>query len=250
MIADTAPKHWLRANWPLVKDLQGHRFAVLFCEQRTVKDFDRRSLEKRLGCRIIPNLFDAVRQPDNLVTMLGGPPVVTIDVPRPGASWWWTPIDESLYQPDKEKTVECLFLGRIGIYQDRNAFSKSKGEITFIERNDNFCYRSYAKTLSGAKTIVNFAADRTNGLMAMKGRVIEALMAGAILLEQRNEWTRQFLTPGGDYFEWDTLADIKRILENLRNDPVEAERIRQNSLTRARFYTARRFWNNVERLVK
>jgi spore maturation protein CgeB len=104
--------------------------------------------------------------------------------------------------------------------------------------------------LSGAKTIVNFAADRTNGLMAMKGRVIEALMAGAILLEQRNEWTRQFLTPGGDYFEWDTLADIKRILENLRNDPVEAERIRQNSLTRARFYTARRFWNNVERLVK
>jgi hypothetical protein len=251
MVSDTAPAHWDRIRWPMTAYPKGYDFAVLFCEQRTLKVLDRPYLEKQLGCRIIPVTFDAVREPANLVEKLGGAPVVTMDVPLPDATWLWTPINEKLYQPRARKTIECLFLGRIQYYKDRREWRDGKlSRVTFIERDDKIPYTSYAKMLSSARTIVNFRADRTNGRAAMKGRVFEALMAGAVLLEQENGWTRQWLTPGEDYLEWSTPTDIDIHLKGLRTNPDYAAKLLSNAAMKAREYSAKNCWDQIVELAK
>ncbi len=195
-------------------------------------------------------LIRTYSHPDDLVQKLGGHPVVTMDVSKPGALFLQTPIDERLYQPQAKKTIECLFLGRTKHYHDRQEWRHKLSGVTFIERDDNIPYKEYARKLSSAKTIVNFCIDRTNGLSAMKGRVFEALMAGAVLIEQKNEWTRKFLEPNRDYLEWETTGDIIDHLEMLNKNPARMSDILANAALRAKQLSADHFWKTLERLAK
>lgn len=251
-IAATAPLSWARNEVAV----PGHSYCVMLCDEADVKvlrvDGNRKRLEDRIGARVIPVLGDSVRQRPDIVQQLGGSPVVTLDVPVAGGTWSYWPAYPKPYEaPDVDRSG-AVFVGRTD-YPQRAAMMKqltAMGIRMFTRDNEGRNYETYAHFLRSAAAVVNFCADRKTGFPQCKARVIEACLAGAVLLEQANPLTPIWLIPDSEYLEWSTLEELRTRLDWLERNPELgrkiAERGRKAVLLRL---TTQRFWQTVEGLA-
>jgi len=236
-VAATAP--WSRIAWqkpvkaPTVTIAEESMLAAIFAER------------PRPAALI---LMDAVRQPDDLTQRLGCP-VVTMDAPLPGATFLWTPVPPMPPGPWRaaHRCALALFPARIAHYGVRQqaAVWLAQAGVSIRPRDDaGSSVAEYHAALRQAVAVVNMAADRKTGRWQMKGRVIEAGMAGCVLLEQRNPVTALRLTEGRDYLAWDTPGELSALIEVVRRGDGEAmaRRLHRKVTTEL---TAAAFWSRV-----
>ena len=84
--------------------------------------------------------------------------------------------------------------------------------VKIIERDDEKrSYQDYVDDLCSARAVVNFCQDRKTGKPQVKGRVFEALTAGALLLEEWNENSETTFTTG-KFFQLARWATIRTLM--------------------------------------
>lgn len=252
-IAATAPAAWARNEVAV----PGHSYCVMLCDEADVRmlkvNGNRKRLEDRIGAPVIPVLGDSVRQPENIVELLGGAPVVTLDVPVSGAMWSFWPAYPAPYQegPDLDRSG-AVFAGRTD-YPERVKLLpvlEKMGVRVVCRDNEGRTYADYVRDLRSARIVVNFCKDRKTGLPQMKARVVEALLAGAVLLEQANPLTRTWLTPGVEYLEWSSLEQLRELIVQVEDRPLRSAEMAQRGQTAARArLNPQIFWGKVQELA-
>ena len=80
-------------------------------------------------------------------------------------------------------------------------------------------YQEYTDYLGGCRIVLNIPFSGTQEHMQVKGRVVEAGMAGCVLLDYRGAPTADWFTPGEDYLEYDDPAHALAVVKQLADKP-------------------------------
>jgi hypothetical protein len=170
-----------------------------------------------------------------------------------------TPVDPAWFPdqfPHTARPVACGYPGNPG----SGAGSKRTGMLSAllsckpegrlidlrIRSNLPHTYESYCDYVSKCRMVLNIAHSGTEVAMQVKGRVVEAGLAGACLLESKGAPTSDWFRPGLDYLEYADQFEAERIIRQLAHEP-EATQAMGDSL-RARLlaeHTPEKFWARI-----
>lgn len=138
----------------------------------------------------------------------------------------WTPINVELTCPQEERNINVGFYGKIDCEQRRSAlkFLINRGIPVFTTGNDwnvvdaGMMYHYMRMT----KIILNFSNTRfypDHQKHQLKGRVIEAMRSGAMLMETENDQSDIYFQPGKDLIWFKSHEDmIEKIKYYLKHD--------------------------------
>lgn len=107
-------------------------------------------------------------------------------------------------------------------------------------------YPDYVDYLCRCRIVVNFPQTGTRRFLHVKGRVIEAALAGALLLEQLSSPTHDWFEPGVDYLEYRGVKDARKIVEHYAARPDESQEIAERLRKKVRdFHGPKDFWRRI-----
>ena len=126
--------------------------------------------------------------------------VITLDAPAEGCTFMWTPVRSELFKPkpwSERKGIICPVRLKNYSMRQKAVSTLEKLGVKIIERDDaERSYQDYVDDLCSAKGVINFCQDRKTGKPQVKGRVYEALTAGALLLEEIQRVHPRFIGAG------------------------------------------------------
>jgi hypothetical protein len=239
-VAETSP-------WPLLDWPQYEPGAVVIVEENMMGGV---LAERDRPAAVL--LMDAVRQQGKGIPQALRCPVFTMDAPLDGATFLWTPLvpDEPGPLPS-ERRGGALFSGKIMGYRQRERMLndlREYGVTVRLRENAKTGLDDFRRSLLDYAALVNMAGDRKTGLWQMKGRVIEAGMAGCVLLEQRNPVTAIHFIEGTDYLAWDSPKELPGLIARVRSG--EADGIAQSLAAKVRgMFSSDAFWATVAAAV-
>ena len=237
LIQATAPADWKRQSWQ--DPLPGGDLVVL-CEENTFPTLPRGA---------IAIVLDSVRYPEGFLKSLPNT-VITLDAPAEGATFMWTPVRAELFKPkpwNERKGIICPVRLKNYPMRQKAVSVLEKLGVKIIERDDAArSYQDYVDDLCSARAVVNFCQDRKTGKPQVKGRVFEALTAGALLFEEWNEHTGSVL-PFTSFCDWRDFGELKALRDGL-NEAI-GKGIAAHGLEVAEEFSAQRFWAVIEKLA-
>lgn len=171
----------------------------------------------------------------------------------------WTPQDPRIfYNSDRERDIDISFVGSIHRQNDterRNGIAALKAEGIQVfqaggQRENRLSVDEYAEIIRRSKITLNFSNvgyDNTGGpTVQCKGRVFEATLSGAMLLESENSETAKWLEPMVDYVPFRDTADlVEKAKYYLENHSEREEIAARGYKTAMEKYTADKFWKSV-----
>lgn len=179
-----------------------------------------------------------------------------------------TPIDPAHYpdptKPHEKRTIPFGFAGNPGSVsklKDGRVIGRRPlvaEMITFglkyRERVRGYCgidegtasYKEAAAYMADTRIMPNFAQTGSFEKMHVKGRVVEAGLAGCLLLEPVGSPTPDWFEAGVDYFPYSSMAEARSIVEKYKDRPDETQkfgdRLRRKVLAE---HTPEKFWGKV-----
>ena len=133
----------------------------------------------------------------------------------------WTPQDPRIFnRDDTVRDIDVSFIGSTARYADREAALtrlvkagipvKKSGS----QREQRLSIEDYAALLRRSRVTLNFSKVFAPEVPVhqFKGRVLEAMLCGALLLEPNNIQTRRWFTPGE---EFDTFSSFDELIEKI-----------------------------------
>ncbi|NQV55747.1 MAG: glycosyltransferase family 1 protein [Rhodospirillales bacterium] len=166
----------------------------------------------------------------------------------------WTPQDPNLFfDPGAPRDINISFLGSIARYTDRKIGIGMLAEagIDIFHRGgqdeDPISLDDYADLMRRSKIALNFSRpvfDEPGH--QCKGRVFEATLSGAMLLEQANDETERWMTAGKHYIAFEDERDLVEkagyYLEHEDERQAIAEAGHKHA---AAYYSAEKYWRAV-----
>jgi hypothetical protein len=160
------------------------------------------------------------------------------------------PIDDEPFQPRPflSRTQRLAFCGGWGILHPRGEIVEdliNRGVLHAIKRP--FAdYDQYRQFMCDTRIAWNQAFTGTADHMHVKARVIEAALAGALVLDNVEAPTWNYFDPGADYLTYNDLDDIvvKAAWVDANPEVAAAMAIRMRAKVRMH-YAARPFWNKI-----
>jgi hypothetical protein len=108
-------------------------------------------------------------------------------------------------------------------------------------------YDDYADTLRRSRLTINLSNSQTGGTPHVKARVFEALLSGALLLEQANPATEHWLRPMEHYVPFADAADLAAKARHYLEHPAEARAIAERGRDHVRdTLNPAAFWRAVQ----
>lgn len=125
----------------------------------------------------------------------------------------WTPLPVTPGFPEDKRDIDVYFTGKIDDHQrvDVINFLLEEGVPLQVTGSNDWNKVSFCAMYSNmrrAKLVINFSANRLGSGHHFKGRVLEAMMSGAMVLESENDQTTMYFEPGKDFIMWDTKEDL------------------------------------------
>ena len=166
----------------------------------------------------------------------------------------WTPQDPSLFHRGTEdRSIAVSFLGSVARYPDRKRALGLLAAAGITVRHGGgqaegvLSVDEYAETMRRSKIVLNFARPVFDHPVAQcKGRVIEATLSGALLIEQANPETQRWLTPGVHYVTFDGERDLVTKVRYFLEHDEERARIASSGTTHAEScLSAEAYWRRV-----
>lgn len=167
-----------------------------------------------------------------------------------------TPIDSRSFKRGKywnEKTIKCGLIGGMGHGVRGKAIQElsAKGVLTYIEGSSGPGGRPYdemAKIMQDFKIAFVHPETGSGQSAHVKGRVVEAGFAGAVVLDHFDSPTGHWFTDGEEYLAYSDLKHAEQIIQDTHDD--ELRRIATNfRVAVIRDHHPRVFWRTViERL--
>jgi len=142
-----------------------------------------------------------------------------------------TPQDPRMYYKQKTKQYDAVFVGSLNGYTHRGPFIQHtqqegcKLSVSGGQREAKLSPEQYAFLIASSKVSVNFSESAIKGEHQMKGRVLETLSAGVMLLEYKNDVTSKLLTPGVHYAEFGTKEELAEKINYYLEHDEEREKI-------------------------
>lgn len=165
--------------------------------------------------------------------------------------WLWAPQNENMYYNTENKTIPASFVGSVNNYKDRTVYLNYalKNHVNLVvlggQRQGRLTPEQYAGYIRDSQIGINFPGS-PSGIDQLKGRVLEIISCGSMLLEKKNEATRRILTPGEDYIEFDGLGDFVKKIEFYEKNPEERKRIAKNGYKKyCDNFTSLKYWEKV-----
>ena len=168
----------------------------------------------------------------------------------------WTPQDERTFRArSMERDVDVCFLGSRKHYPDRIRVLdrvRTLG-VRLLEgggqRESYVAVDEYAALMARSKIVINFSREIGGSERDQnKGRVFEAMLCGAMVLEQRNAETAHWFTEGVDLACFGSEEEaVERILWYLAHPQELAAMAASGRARTIRQYDAAHFWESVIR---
>jgi len=169
----------------------------------------------------------------------------------------WVPQDPRIYyNPDIKRDIDISFMGstaeRIpGYYVDRrngiNALRSNGIDIykSGGQREHRVSVNEYANIFMRSKIALNFCWGWGNSIQA-KGRIFEATLCGAMLLEADNPETSLWFEPMVDYIPFNDEKDLVKKAKYYIEHDSEREKIAESGYRKAKEkYNNNIFWNTI-----
>jgi len=169
----------------------------------------------------------------------------------------WTSYDPLIYFNEGcTRDINVSFLGQVDGYRSYRMqyiqhLMKNNVPIycSLFSRTQQPSHSKYVEILKKSKIVLNFSYSvHSHGL---KGRVFEAMLCGAMLLESENPQTRCYFTPGKDYVSFDSEDDlVDKIKYFLEHDDERVEIAARGELKARQYYNHTEFWGQVINKLK
>lgn len=171
-----------------------------------------------------------------------------------------TPVEHSYFpageRPHAQRNVACGYAGNPGGTGShrRAILSDLLGtrHIDMRQRSDlPFTYDGYCEHLMNCRMSLNISYSGTEQAKQVKGRVVESALAGACLLEIKGSPTSDWFTPGEDYFEYESIEDARRLIDELKSQPDLTQAVAMSLRAKVmRDHAPSVFWGKVMERVK
>ena len=107
-------------------------------------------------------------------------------------------------------------------------------------------YDEYCAFMSDCRITLDIPYSGTQAAKQIKGRVIEAGLAGSCLLELGGAPISEWFTPGVDYVEYGSAEDAVKIIRELQNDPERTQAIAANLRAKVLAeHSPQKFWGKI-----
>ena len=163
----------------------------------------------------------------------------------------WPPRDRNLYvfKNYKDKNKKVTFYGRPFLERAKYLqYIKLKLKDFHFgggQREENLSAQDYADSVADSKIVLNFPAHGF-GFSQLKGRVVEAMACGSLMLELENDSTPTFFEAGKDYVSCSSIDDMIAKAAYYLNNEEEAEKIALSGYKKyMNNYTGQRYWDLV-----
>lgn len=166
-----------------------------------------------------------------------------------------TPVEHSYFpageRPHAQRNVACGYAGNPGGTGShrRAILSDLLGtrHIDMRQRSDlPFTYDGYCEHLMNCRMSLNISYSGTEQAKQVKGRVVESALAGACLLEIKGSPTSDFFVPGEDYFEYESIEDARRLIDELKSQPERTQEVAMSLRAKVmRDHAPAVFWQKV-----
>jgi len=176
----------------------------------------------------------------------------TIDFPK--TLWTWTPEDPAYFCYDgTEKDIDVLFLGTIHSperfeyinYLKQNLPKDVNTHLGGGQRHEKLSHEKYAELTRRAKIVINFPFS-VAGNDQLKGRVFEATACNCLLLDRKNDRTKEYFIPGNEYVEYTTKEDLLNKIKYYLENEVERKEIAHRGMEKfIQKWSHNKFWNLV-----
>lgn len=167
----------------------------------------------------------------------------------------WTPQDTRVfYRDDAPRDIDVSFIGSVDRYQDRRdalAYLAANGIHVHVgggQREGGLPVESYANLLRRSKISLNFSKVFAPGNPShqFKGRVLESMLCGALVLEPNNKQTPKWFAPGREY---DTFGSGPELIEKIKyytsNDAARQSMAAAAFQKASKEFSATMFWDAV-----
>ena len=173
----------------------------------------------------------------------------------------WTPQDLTLFHDEiraKDRDIEVSFLGSVNFYDERRDFlallERTGVPVTIGggQREHKWPVEKYAAMLRRSQISLNFSevAGSNNHNHQFKGRVLESMLCGALVLEPDNRQTSKWFTPGVHYDTFGSSQELLSKIQFYRDHKEVRVAMAKRGCQRARTeFTAQAFWNTVFKRV-
>jgi hypothetical protein len=121
-----------------------------------------------------------------------------------------------------------------------------KAGLVIPRRNETYgSYQAYADFMCSCRIVLNIPFTGTETGVQVKGRVMEAGMAGCVLLEHVDSAAQHWFKPWTDYACYSSKEEAVEIVSDLLGDPKEMTRLATNLHQRVQQYVPKLFWQRV-----
>lgn len=165
----------------------------------------------------------------------------------------WTPQDTRHYfNPHSIRDIDVCFLGSVQGYQDRivgiEALKYNGIEVMHMggQRENPLPLEAYTSVMQRSKICLSFPRYRGAPFIQAKGRIFEATLCGAMLMDADNDQTKHWFTPNEHYVSFTSEADLVEKVKYYLREHSERESIAQAGWLRSTTgYTPRNFWRTI-----
>ena len=105
----------------------------------------------------------------------------------------------------------------------------------------------YMAGLAGSQMTINFSRSSAGAFEQLKTRVIEAALAGSLLLTDDVSSTRLFFQEGTEFGHFTDVTDLPSVIETWLGDPEALDLARSTARTRAQRIALYDFWHGINR---
>jgi hypothetical protein len=164
-----------------------------------------------------------------------------------------TPIDPGMFKPRpwRDRIYDCGFVGGGGVRAEMLRALQTRVPLTWYSNGSEVPYPELCEFYSDCRIVWNLAHTGSNARRHVKGRVVEAGLAGAVLVEPSDSPLGQWFETGVDYLAWGDLEEaakwIRHILDNPSAGEAMAGRFHKKMVEQ---HSAKAFWEKVLWTVK
>jgi spore maturation protein CgeB len=97
---------------------------------------------------------------------------------------------------------------------------------------------------------LNFSMASSGAHQQLKWRVIEATLAGSLLLTDDRDRTREFFAPQREFDSFDSSADLARVIEQWLSRPDHLRAAQKRGQQRARALATLELWTLLGRVLE
>ena len=157
---------------------------------------------------------------------------------------------------DASKTSDLSFIGALYPYRQelldrlaaqgiRVAVNPHK-DLTDGNGNARPSWLDYMSALAASEMTLNFSMASSGAHQQLKWRVVEAALAGTLLLTDDAYRTKQFFIPGQEFDSFESVLDLKLTVESWLSRPDELKSAQEKGKDRAQHLATSEFWSLLE----